>query len=81
MKITIEPTAEFFRTDEGWPVRAWRGLTEGGEPVVAFVAAVTATSAAGSAELHSALQEIPGPDPSGRVMFRGVPYIETNNQG
>jgi hypothetical protein len=62
MKITIEPTAEFFRTDEGWPVRAWRGFTEGGEPVVAFVAAVTPSTDAGNAELAEGLSEIPGPD-------------------
>jgi hypothetical protein len=40
-QITVTPTKEFFNATDIL-VRAWEGTTEAGEPVVAFIAAVTA---------------------------------------
>ena len=61
MRVTLEPTAEFFRTDEGYPVRAWRGTTDRGTPVVAFIAAVTCEPEH-AAEFEVELRAIPGPN-------------------
>src|SRR5882757_8052700 len=40
MRITITPTEHFFRTEEGWVVRAWTGETDAGLSITAFVAAI-----------------------------------------
>lgn len=61
MKITLEPTAEFFVTDEGYPVRAWTGATDRGTRVVAFVAAICAPGDQDQSQLEGELREIPGP--------------------
>jgi hypothetical protein len=60
MILTIRPTPEFFRIDEGWPVRAWTGETNGGIAVTVFVAAIC-SDAANQPDLEAALEEIPGP--------------------
>jgi hypothetical protein len=28
LRLSLEPTEEFFRTDDGYPVRAWTGTTD-----------------------------------------------------
>jgi hypothetical protein len=64
MKLIIEPTPEFFLTDDGFPVRAWKGETGKGVRVVAFIAAVgiePGGTFSALAELEAELQTIPGP--------------------
>jgi len=39
MKITIEPTGE-FQTVNGAPARVWKGKTESGAEIMAFVATI-----------------------------------------
>jgi hypothetical protein len=61
VKLTIEPTADFFVTDEGYPVRAWRGTTDRGTRVIAFISAICSDDGDQS-ELERELQAIPGPN-------------------
>jgi hypothetical protein len=61
MKLTIEPTRDFFMCGEVM-VRMWTGRTDSGEPVSALVACVVAE--AESAELTRALVSIPEPEQS-----------------
>jgi len=61
VKITLEPTAEFFRTDEGFPVRAWIGTTDQGTRITAFIAAIASRADDDQAQLQAELEEIPGP--------------------
>ena len=72
MKLTVEPTEEFFRTDEGVPVRAWKGQTDAGTPVIAFIAAIAAPDGVDQADLARELREIPGPN-IGHVAIHGEP--------
>ena len=71
MKITLEPTADLFRTDDGIPVRAWRGTTDRGTHVIAFIAAIAAPAGEDQSELLAELREIPGPATADAFM-RGV---------
>jgi hypothetical protein len=57
MRLTLEPTEEFFMAGEVM-VRAWKGTDDKGKPVVAFIAAVSMTSDVGAVGLVS----IPPPD-------------------
>lgn len=44
MKLTLESTdllVEFQRGDKSLPVRVWKGTTEAGVPVAAFIASVS----------------------------------------
>jgi hypothetical protein len=68
MKITLEPTEEFFRTDDGFPVRAWRGTTDKGTPVIAFIAAISAPEGRDHSELEAELKTIPGPNISKKAV-------------
>lgn len=65
MRLTLEPTTEFFLTDDGFPVRAWRGTTGRGVAVIAFISAVCADEANADAaavdELRRELHALPGP--------------------
>jgi hypothetical protein len=69
VKLILEPTDEFFRTDEGFPVRAWRGHTATGIPVIAFIAALAAPEDADRREFERELKSIPGPN-VGQVAMR-----------
>lgn len=69
MKLTLEPTERFFRTDEGIPVRAWTGETEQGTKVVAFIAALAVPEGEDQSQFERELHEIPGPN-IGRVALR-----------
>lgn len=69
MRLIIDDTPEFFRTDEGYPVRAWRGKTASGISVIAFVAAIAVTEDADRAEFERELKAIPGPL-TGKVTIR-----------
>jgi hypothetical protein len=53
-----------FRTDEGFPVRAWKGQTDKGTPVIAFVAAISSPDGYDHSELERELKTIPGPNVS-----------------
>jgi ribosomal protein S12 methylthiotransferase accessory factor YcaO len=53
MKILIEPTQDFFVTDEGFPVRLWTGTTGMGIPVTVYIAAIC-TDPASQETLESA---------------------------
>jgi hypothetical protein len=64
MKITLEPTEEFFRTDDGFPVRAWKGNTDKGRPIIAFIAAISSQDGFDHSELERELKTIPGPNVS-----------------
>jgi hypothetical protein len=68
LQLTLEPTAHFFKTDKGIPVRAGTGHTNRGTPVTAYIAALAAQDDRG-AELAEQLLEIPGPQ-IGQVKFR-----------
>jgi hypothetical protein len=57
LQLTLEPTAHFFKTDKGIPVRAGTGHTNRGTPVTAYIAAQDDRGA----ELAEQLLEIPGP--------------------
>ena len=62
MRITLEPTAQFFRTAEGIPVRLWTGSSDQGTPLVAFIAAVAAPEGCDQSQLEAELKQIPGPN-------------------
>lgn len=64
MKITIEPTEHFFRTDDDVAIRLWKGESGKAVPVYAFVAAVTVQetgSEEDQAEFRAELASIPAP--------------------
>jgi len=61
LQLTFEPTEQFFKTDEGIPVRARTGHTNRGTPVIAFFAALSAPESHGK-ELAEQLMEIPDPE-------------------
>ncbi len=61
MKITIEPTEQFFHTDEGYPVRAWTGSTDLGTNIIAFISAIAVRDDQDASQLEAELKEIPGP--------------------
>ena len=63
MKLTIEPTKEFFMAGEVM-VRMWHGTAEDGSEVVALVTAVRFASqaTASAAAVASGLVSIPPPD-------------------
>ena len=50
MKITIEPTEQFFMAGDVM-VRAWRGVSDSGERVIALVSAV---------QIENGPEDIPG---------------------
>jgi hypothetical protein len=62
MKMTIASTEEFFRTEEGFLVRLWHGTTEGGAPVMAYVAAICIAPDQQALLKESAMVPIPGPE-------------------
>jgi hypothetical protein len=64
LKITLGPTEEFFRTDEGFPVRAWKGTTDQGTPIIAFIAGISAQDGFDYSKLEAELKSIPGPNVS-----------------
>lgn len=70
MKMTIEPTAEFFHTEEGSVLRAWHGTTDSGVPVIAFVGAIAAPADADQSELERELNAVPGPNVSRVPLLR-----------
>lgn len=57
MKITVEPTEAFFMAGDVM-VRAWQGVDEVGNPVIALITAVRLDEASGDPGLVS----IPAPD-------------------
>ncbi len=57
MKLTLEPTNEFATVD-GLRMRLWRGTTDGGEPVRAWIRTVQAETKAADAELEQALERL-----------------------
>jgi hypothetical protein len=64
--LVLEPTEQFFMSpaadgDPGFPVRAWRGSTDGGTAVVVFIAAIAAANVDQDNDLARELHEIPGP--------------------
>jgi hypothetical protein len=59
MKLTIEPTTEFFMAGDVM-VRAWKGMTEDGAEVIALVTAVCFAGQA--AAMAEGLVSIPAPD-------------------
>lgn len=61
MKLTLIPTEQFFRTDEGIPVRAWIGETDTGTACIAFIAAIASPCGHDQSQLARELREIPGP--------------------
>ena len=69
MRLIIEPTEEYFRTDDGYPVRMWTGRTEHGTRVLAFISAICAPEGDDQSQLAAELTEIPGPQVS-HVMMR-----------
>ena len=64
LKITLEPTEEFFRTKDGSPIRAWKGTTHQGTPILAFIAAICVEEGFNHAQLEAELKSIPGPNVS-----------------
>lgn len=62
MKITISPTQEFFRTEEGFLVRLWHGSTDSGAQVFAYVAAIAISAQQEPLLRESAIAPIPGPE-------------------
>ena len=68
MKLILEPTGQFVRTEE-LPLhpdgksraRVWRGVTGSGLPVVVFIASVRVDSTLDSGELEQELRECPAP--------------------
>ena len=73
MKLILEPTADFFMTDEGYAVRAWTGETGQGVRVVAFISCIAAEPGAtvsAQAELAVELKSIPGPPHLARYEVR-----------
>jgi hypothetical protein len=69
LKLTLEPTTKFFRTDDGYPVRAWIGSTSGGCKVVAFISAISAAEGQDHSELARELEAIPGPNAQGFIVW------------
>lgn len=63
MKMTIEPTGGTATLDRegGIQVRIWKGVTESGTPVHAFIALVAAPSDQDAPELQAALAPRPAP--------------------
>jgi hypothetical protein len=68
VKITLEPTEESFRSDEGFPVRVWRGHTCTGIAVIAFIAAVTVPEDTDREAFERELRSIPGPNTAAVAM-------------
>jgi hypothetical protein len=58
MKLTLEPTEQFFMAG-GVMMRLWQGANEQGEPVVAFIAMVAVTE--GQDHVPDGLVSIPAP--------------------
>lgn len=71
MQLIIEPTAEFFRTDDGYPVRMWTGRTDQGTRVLAFISAICSPEGDDQRQLAAELKEIPGPQISHVMMREG----------
>jgi hypothetical protein len=61
MRISLEPTAEFFLTDDGYPVRMWTGKTDRGTDILAFISAICAPANQDQSQLEEELRAIPGP--------------------
>jgi hypothetical protein len=40
VRLTLEPTEEFYTTEDGMMLRAWTGVNDRNEGVVAFIAVV-----------------------------------------
>lgn len=86
MKVTIEPTEEFFMAGDVM-VRMWHGTTADGEPVVAFVAGVMLMSDASAVAESLGLVSIPPPDEDAarrwaEKVASGTPYqCDINSKG
>jgi hypothetical protein len=62
VKITIFPTDEYFRTEEGFLVRLWHGTMENGSSVMAYMAAIALAPAGAAIAREEAMVPIPGPE-------------------
>jgi len=58
MKITIESTSE-IGTCNGVPARIWKGATDAGVPVLAFITRLAVAEAADATEFERDLSEPP----------------------
>lgn len=61
MKLTIEPTPEFFMAGDVM-VRMWAGTDQDGAPVIALIAAVGLSDGSPRPPLYPGLVPIPPPD-------------------
>jgi hypothetical protein len=61
MKLTLEPTREFFMAGEVM-VRMWQGTDGDGAPVIALIAAVALTDGSARPSAFAGLVSIPPPD-------------------
>jgi hypothetical protein len=57
MKITLEPTGE-LQTVNGAPVRVWKGETDTGVPLTAYIAIVQVHKDHDNSEFERALREV-----------------------
>ena len=62
VKITIFPTEEYFRTEEGFLVRLWHGTMDNGSAVMAYMAAIAISPAGAAVAREEAMVPIPGPE-------------------
>jgi hypothetical protein len=62
LKITIFPTEEYFRTEEGFLVRLWHGTMDNGSVVMAYMAAIALAPAGAALAREEAMVPIPGPE-------------------
>ena len=63
MKITIFPTEQYFRTEEGFLVRLWEGtMDSNGSSVMAYVAAIALAPEGAAIAREEAMVPIPGPE-------------------
>ena len=63
MKITIFPTEQYFRTEEGFLVRLWEGtMDSNSSPVMAYVAAIALAPEGAAIARAEAMVPIPGPE-------------------
>jgi hypothetical protein len=62
VKITIAPTEEYFRTEEGFLVRLWHGTVDNGSSVMAYIAAIALSPEGAALAKEEAMVPIPGPE-------------------
>jgi hypothetical protein len=62
VKITIAPTEEYFRTEEGFLVRLWHGTMDNGSSVIAYMAAIALAPEGAAIARAEAMVPIPGPE-------------------